>query len=68
LRVPEVDSKAQLHYTIHQLHHTVDSMLIHDLPEQIVSRMLGHRDPRVTRRCVEVNEDQVPSALAAWLL
>jgi hypothetical protein len=38
--------------------------LIKDLPEQIVSRILGHRDPRSTRRYADVNEDQVRVALA----
>jgi hypothetical protein len=62
---PEVDSKTQLHYTIHQLHHTVGSTLIRELLEQIVSRMLGHRDSRSTWRYAEVNEDQVQAALVA---
>jgi integrase/recombinase XerD len=56
---------AQHRYTIHQLRHTVASELIKTYPEQIVSRMLGHRDPRSTRRYTEINEDQVRAALAA---
>lgn len=59
-----VDTPGCPRYTIHQLRHTVGSMLIGELPEQIVSRMLGHRDPRSTRRYAEVNEDQVRKALA----
>jgi len=51
-------------YTIHQLRHTVASERIKDYPEQVVSRMLGHRDPRSTRRYAEVNEEQVRAALA----
>jgi len=58
------DGKAQPRYTIHQLRHTVGSTLIAQYPEQIVSRMLGHRDPRSTRRYAEVNEDQVRAALS----
>jgi integrase/recombinase XerD len=51
-------------YTIHQLRHTVASEWITAYPEHIVSRMLGHRDPRSTRRYAEVNEDQVRAALS----
>jgi integrase/recombinase XerD len=54
----------QPRYTLHQLRHTVATDLIADLPEHIVSRVLGHRDPRSTRRYAEVNDDQVRSALA----
>lgn len=58
------DGKEQPRYTLHQLRHTVGTALIADYPEQIVSRMLGHRDPRSTRRYAEVNDDQVRTALA----
>ena len=51
-------------YTIHQLRHTVASEWITAYPEHIVSRMLGHRDPRSTRRYAEVNEDQVRAVLS----
>ena len=50
--------------TLHQLRHTVASELIKVYPEHIVSRVLGHRDPRSTRRYAEVNEDQVRAVLA----
>jgi integrase/recombinase XerD len=59
-----VDGKEQSRYTIHQLRHTVGSTLIANYPEQIVSRMLGHRDPRSTRRYAEVNQDDIRQALA----
>jgi integrase/recombinase XerD len=59
-----VDGREQPRYTIHQLRHTLSSNLIRELPEQIVSRVLGHRDPRSTRRYAEVNEEQVRVALA----
>jgi integrase/recombinase XerD len=59
-----VDAQEQPRYTIHQLRHTVGSTLIRELPEQIVSRILGHRDPRSTRRYAEVTEEQVRLALA----
>jgi integrase/recombinase XerD len=51
-------------YTIHQLRHTAGTDFIRHYPEQIVSRMLGHRDPRSTRRYAEVTEDQVRAVLA----
>jgi integrase/recombinase XerD len=60
-----VDGKEQPFYTIHQLRHTVGSTLIAQYPEHIVSRMLGHRDPRSTRRYAEVNEDKVRAALTS---
>ena len=62
--VDVVNDIEQHRYTIHQLRHTVASELIKTYPEQIVSRMLGHRDPRSTRRYAEVNEDQLRAALA----
>lgn len=60
----QVDGAERHRYTIHQLRHTVASELIKVYPEPIVSRMLGHRDPRSTRRYAEVNEDQVRAALS----
>lgn len=62
--VDRVDGCEQPRYTLHQLRHTVGSNLIRELPEQIVSRILGHRDPRSTRRYAEVTEEQVRLALA----
>ena len=59
-----VDGTAHHRYTMHQLRHTVASAWITRYPEHIVSRMLGHRDPRSTRRYAEVNEDQVRAALS----
>ena len=38
--------------------------LIKDLPEEIISRILGHRDPRSTRRYADVIEDQMRVARA----
>lgn len=52
-------------YTIHQLRHTAGTTFLHTYPEHIVSRMLGHRDPRSTRRYAAVTEDHVRAALAA---
>lgn len=51
-------------YTIHQLRHTAGTAFLRDYPEHIVSRMLGHRDPRSTRRYAAVTEDQVRAVLA----
>ena len=60
-----LDGDGTSHYTIHQLRHTAGTAFIRDYPEHIVSRMLGHRDPRSTRRYAEVTEDQVRTVLAA---
>jgi integrase len=59
-----VNSEERHRYTLHQLRHTVASELIKVYPEYIVSRVLGRRDPRSTRRYAEVNEDQVRAVLA----
>jgi integrase/recombinase XerD len=63
--VDTVNGTEHHRYTIHQLRHTIASDLIKNYPEQIVSRILGHRDPRSTRRYAEVNEEQVRTALSA---
>ena len=60
-----VEGDQRHRYTIHQLRHTIASELIKVYPEHIVSRMLGHRDPRSTRRYAEVNEDQIRAALVS---
>jgi site-specific recombinase XerD len=60
-----LDANGKPRYTIHQLRHTVGTAFIREYPEHIVSRMLGHRDPRSTRRYAEVTEDQVRAVLAA---
>ena len=60
-----LDADGKPRYTIHQLRHTAGTAFIRDYPEHIVSRMLGHRDPRSTRRYADVTEDQVRSVLAA---
>lgn len=59
-----VDSNGNARYTIHQLRHTAATAFIRDYPEHIVGRMLGHRDPRSTRRYADVTEDQVRTILA----
>ena len=60
-----VDGRERPRYTIHQLRHRAATAFIAQYPEQIVSRMLGHRDRRSTRRYADVTEDQVREALAA---
>ncbi|MDQ2997097.1 MAG: site-specific integrase [Chloroflexota bacterium] len=60
-----LDPDGKPRYTIHQLRHTAGTAFIRDYPEHIVSRMLGHRDPRSTRRYAAVTEDQVRAVLAA---
>jgi integrase/recombinase XerD len=60
-----LDGEGNPRYTIHQLRHTAGTAFIRNYPEHIVSRMLGHRDPRSTRRYAEVTEDQVRAVLAA---
>jgi len=62
--VDQADGEERHRYTIHQLRHTVASELIMIYPEHIVSRVLGHRDPRSTRRYAEVNEDQIRAVLS----
>jgi integrase/recombinase XerD len=59
-----LDADGKPRYTIHQLRHTAGTAFIRVYPEHIVSRMLGHRDPRSTRRYAEITEDQVRAALA----
>jgi integrase/recombinase XerD len=49
-----VDSKEQPRYTLHHLRHTAAAELIACYPEQVVRRILGHRDPRSTRRYADI--------------
>lgn len=49
-----VDGKEQPRYTLHHLRHTAAAELIAFYPEQVVRRILGHRDPRSTRRYSEI--------------
>ncbi|MEN9938383.1 MAG: hypothetical protein RLZZ387_4962, partial [Chloroflexota bacterium] len=60
----EVEGKPQPRYTLHQLRHTLGTALIANHPEHLVGRILGHRDPRSTRRYAEVSEAQVRAALS----
>ncbi|NJM06841.1 tyrosine-type recombinase/integrase, partial [Candidatus Gracilibacteria bacterium] len=52
-----VDGKEQPRYTLHHLRHTAAAELIATYPEQVVRRILGHRDPRSTRRYVQIVRD-----------
>lgn len=61
--VEQTDGAARHRYTMQQLRHTVASELIRVYPEHSVSRLLGHRDPRSTRRYAKVTEEQVRAAL-----
>jgi integrase/recombinase XerD len=49
-----VDDREQPRYTLHHLRHTAAAELIAFYPEQVVRRILGHRDPRSTRRYAEI--------------
>ncbi|NNJ10895.1 tyrosine-type recombinase/integrase [Chloroflexales bacterium ZM16-3] len=49
-----VDGREQPRYTLHHLRHTAAAELIACYPEQVVRRILGHRDPRSTRRYAEI--------------
>ncbi|MEI6777626.1 MAG: tyrosine-type recombinase/integrase [Chloroflexales bacterium] len=49
-----VDGREQPRYTLHHLRHTAAAELITLYPEQVVRRILGHRDPRSTRRYAEI--------------
>jgi integrase/recombinase XerD len=55
--VDRVDGKDQPRYTLHHLRHTAAAELIATYPEQVVRRILGHRDPRSTRRYVQIVRD-----------
>lgn len=49
-----IDGREQPRYTLHHLRHTAAAELIAFYPEQVVRRILGHRDPRSTRRYSEL--------------
>ncbi|GIV90866.1 MAG: integrase [Chloroflexus sp.] len=49
-----VDGREQPRYTLHHLRHTAATKLVAFYPEQVVRRILGHRDPRSTRRYTEL--------------
>ena len=49
-----IDGKEHPRYTLHHLRHTAAAELIASYPEQVVRRILGHRDPRSTRRYVDI--------------
>jgi integrase/recombinase XerD len=57
-----VDGKEQPRYTLHHLRHTAAAELIAFYPEQVVRRILGHRDPRSTRRYAEIVRKSAPNA------
>jgi integrase/recombinase XerD len=60
-----VDGKETPRYTLHHLRHTAAAELISYYPEQVVRRILGHRDPRSTRRYAEiVRQNNYPGAHA----
>lgn len=48
------DGREVPRYTLHHLRHTAAAELIAFYPEQVVRRILGHRDPRSTRRYAEI--------------
>jgi integrase/recombinase XerD len=50
----DAEGREQPRYTLHHLRHTAAAELIAFYPEQVVRRILGHRDPRSTRRYAEV--------------
>ncbi len=52
--IDSVDGREQPRYTLHHLRHTAAAELIAFYPEQVVRRILGHRDPRSTRRYAEI--------------
>jgi integrase/recombinase XerD len=52
--VDVVDGREMPRYTLHHLRHTAAAELIAFYPEQVVRRILGHRDPRSTRRYTEI--------------
>lgn len=52
--VDTIDGREVPRYTLHHLRHTAAAELIAFYPEQVVRRILGHRDPRSTRRYTEI--------------
>ncbi len=56
-----VDDREQPRYTLHHLRHTAAAELIAFYPEQVVRRILGHRNPRSTRRYADIVRKGVPS-------
>lgn len=52
--VDVVDGREIPRYTLHHLRHTAAAELIAFYPEQVVRRILGHRDPRSTRRYADI--------------
>lgn len=52
--IDEVNGREQPRYTLHHLRHTAAAELIAFYPEQVVRRILGHRDPRSTRRYADI--------------
>lgn len=59
--VDVVDGREVPRYTLHHLRHTAAAELIAFYPEQVVRRILGHRDPRSTRRYAEIVRPAVPN-------
>lgn len=57
-----VDGREQPRYTLHHLRHTAAAELITFYPEQVVRRILGHRDPRSTRRYSELVRNRAHTA------
>lgn len=56
-----VDGREVPRYTLHHLRHTAAAELIAFYPEQVVRRILGHRDPRSTRRYAEIVRTSAPT-------
>jgi integrase/recombinase XerD len=61
--VDSVDGKEVPRYTLHHLRHTAAAELIAFYPEQVVRRILGHRDPRSTRRYTDIMRASGPAAV-----
>jgi integrase/recombinase XerD len=55
-----LDGREVPRYTLHHLRHTAAAELIAFYPEQVVRRILGHRDPRSTRRYAEIVRPSTP--------
>jgi site-specific recombinase XerD len=60
--VDMVDGREVPRYTLHHLRHTAAAELIAFYPEQVVRRILGHRDPRSTRRYAEIVRTTAPNS------
>ncbi|MFV9507920.1 MAG: tyrosine-type recombinase/integrase, partial [Oscillochloridaceae bacterium umkhey_bin13] len=60
-----VGPEGGLRFTLHQLRHTrATELLASGIPESLVQRALGHRDPRSTQRYAQLDDEELRRALS----